>query len=73
MTIANCNGNSHPRPAVVQSPHLDNENMINSNVINANSTLTYRIGRTDIFACQNCKQRGDIWYMQQHTCDRNKN
>ena len=63
-TIANGNGNSHPGPAVISPVHLDNENIIDNKITNANSTLTYRIGRTDIFACQNCKQRGDKWYMQ---------
>ena len=70
MTIVNGNGNSHLGPAVTSSSHLDNENMIENKIKDANSTLTYRIGKTDIFACPNCKQRGDKWYMHQHICGR---
>jgi hypothetical protein len=28
----------------------------------------YRIGNTDNWACKNCKQRDDIWFMQKHPC-----
>ena len=28
----------------------------------------YRIGHTDNWACHNCKQRGDTWFMQKHLC-----
>jgi hypothetical protein len=28
----------------------------------------YRLGHTDTFACKNCKQRGDRWFMQIHNC-----
>jgi hypothetical protein len=28
----------------------------------------YRIGNTDSWACKNCKQRDDKWYMQKHLC-----
>jgi hypothetical protein len=28
----------------------------------------YRLGHSDTFACHNCKQRGDKWYMRQHLC-----
>src|SRR5215207_5465939 len=26
----------------------------------------YRLGHSDIWACKNCKQTGDKWYMQKH-------
>ena len=28
----------------------------------------YRLGHSDIWACNNCKQRGDKWFMQKHLC-----
>lgn len=28
----------------------------------------YRLYNTDVFVCHNCKNRGDIWYMQKHVC-----
>jgi hypothetical protein len=28
----------------------------------------YRRGHTDNWACHNCKQKGDRWFMQQHEC-----
>ena len=34
---------------------------------------TYRIGRSDIFACHDCKWKGDKWLMQKHPCTNNKN
>ena len=31
-----------------------------------------RLGRSDIFGCHNCKQRGDRWYMETHDCSGKK-
>lgn len=28
----------------------------------------YRIGRTDTFGCENCNNKGDRWFMQEHVC-----
>jgi hypothetical protein len=28
----------------------------------------HRLGGTDMFACQNCKMRGDKWFMEGHEC-----
>jgi hypothetical protein len=28
----------------------------------------YRIGETDRFGCNNCKLKGDKWFMQEHSC-----
>jgi hypothetical protein len=28
----------------------------------------YRLGKSDTFACQNCKKQGDRWFMGQHEC-----
>jgi hypothetical protein len=33
----------------------------------------YRLGSSDIFACHNCRKRGDKWFMQQHECKENTN
>jgi hypothetical protein len=31
----------------------------------------YRLGQSDTFACHNCKQKGDKWFMGQHECSGN--
>jgi hypothetical protein len=36
------------------------------------STTIYRLGQSDTFACQNCKMRGDKWFMGQHECNGKK-
>ena len=36
------------------------------------SKTIHRIGNTDSWACKNCKQRDDIWYMKQHNCSMSK-
>ena len=28
----------------------------------------YRLGHSDTWCCNNCRQKGDKWYMQQHLC-----
>jgi hypothetical protein len=28
----------------------------------------YRLGHSDTWACEDCKQKGDKWFMQQHLC-----
>jgi hypothetical protein len=33
----------------------------------------YRLGRTDIWGCKNCKFKDDIWFMKMHTCINTKN
>jgi hypothetical protein len=32
----------------------------------------FRLGRSDTFACHNCKNKGDKWFMQRHNCSRKK-
>ncbi len=32
------------------------------------SNSIYRLGHSDTFACHNCKQKGDKWFMQKHMC-----
>jgi hypothetical protein len=35
------------------------------------SNSIYRLGRTDTWACKNCRQKGDIHFMKQHYCKGN--
>jgi hypothetical protein len=32
------------------------------------SNSIYRLGHSDTFACYNCRQTGDKWFMQKHLC-----
>jgi hypothetical protein len=32
------------------------------------SPFIYKIGHSDTWACKNCNQRGDKWFMQKHPC-----
>jgi hypothetical protein len=32
------------------------------------SKSIYRLGHSDSWACKNCRQKGDKWYMRQHLC-----
>jgi hypothetical protein len=32
----------------------------------------FRLGRSDTFACHNCKNKGDKWFMQTHDCSGKK-
>jgi hypothetical protein len=33
-----------------------------------NSPMIFRLGRSDTWACENCKQKGDVHYMREHLC-----
>jgi hypothetical protein len=57
---------------VNSSQSLGNQNLTYPKTINTNSASIYRIGRTDNFACQDCRKRGDKWYMLQHICSRKR-
>jgi hypothetical protein len=37
-------------------------------ILHSSSPPIYRLGRSDTFACENCKLKGDIHYMKQHNC-----
>lgn len=38
-------------------------------IIHTSSPLPiHRLGRSDTFACKDCKLKGDIWFMKQHLC-----
>jgi hypothetical protein len=32
------------------------------------SKSIFRLGHSDMWACKNCRQRGDKWFMQKHLC-----
>jgi len=32
----------------------------------------FAMGNSDRWSCENCKDRGDKWYMLRHTCKHNK-
>ena len=34
------------------------------------SSLPIRLGHSDTWDCKSCKQKGDKWFMQQHSCNR---
>lgn len=36
---------------------------------NISSVNIYRLGHSDMFACHNCRQNGDKWFMNQHNCN----
>lgn len=41
--------------------------------IDGNNLLgIYRLGHSDTFACQNCKIKGDKWFMKEHECNGKK-
>ena len=59
------------------------ENQIQSNItdvsnttsnrqddLKQNSPMIFRLGRSDTWACENCKQKGDVHYMREHLCRR---
>lgn len=36
-----------------------------------NKVDIYRIGNTDTFACNDCRLKGDKWFMREHDCNNN--
>jgi hypothetical protein len=32
------------------------------------SRSIFRLGQSDVWACENCKQKGDVHYMREHLC-----
>jgi hypothetical protein len=48
----------------------------NTTIANTAATATttiYRLGHSDIWACKNCKQKGDKWFMKIHECSGSRN
>ena len=44
----------------------------NNGSLEVSKQTIYRLGHTDMFACHNCKNKGDKWFMQMHLCHRMK-
>ena len=63
---------SHLDPKIVPTSQSKSSSQIGEDSSNNNkqqsmeTSTIYRLGHSDIFACNNCKQRGDKWYMRQH-------
>jgi hypothetical protein len=63
-----------PNPS--QEPSAPSEPSASSSITTSTGTndadtiskSTYRLGHSDIFACNNCRLRGDKWFMQGHPC-----
>jgi len=55
-----------PTPVETQQGTKANESGSSSSPVESNSI--YRLGHSDIFACYNCRQRGDKWFMRKHLC-----
>jgi hypothetical protein len=56
-----------PSQPLQPSPQVDSA----ANTGDVSKTI-YHIENTDTWACKNCKQRDDIWYMKQHNCSMSK-
>ncbi|MDQ6668641.1 MAG: hypothetical protein M3Y53_10520, partial [Thermoproteota archaeon] len=65
---------SHASQTLVESGDASDEhNDHTSQASQSKSCNTiYRLGRSDIFACQYCRLRGDKWEIQQHLCKGSK-
>jgi len=68
---------SHPATPSTITPEPSQSSQTLSQVDSAANTedvtkAIYRIGNTDTWACKNCKQKDDIWYMKQHNCSMSK-
>jgi hypothetical protein len=69
-----------PQISIPKNPeiHAQNGSSINSigsiDILQENNTeiaipgSIYRLGHSDTWACNNCRQRGDKWFMQKHDC-----
>jgi hypothetical protein len=55
----------HSEPSANLDRNIDGGHEVSKSTI-------FRLGRSDIFGCHNCKQRGDMSYMETHYCSRKK-
>jgi hypothetical protein len=51
------------------SANLDRSN---NGVREVSKSTIFRLGHSDTFACHNCKNKDDKWFMQQHNCNEKK-
>jgi energy-coupling factor transporter ATP-binding protein EcfA2 len=56
----NRNNSVSPKPSLPSEP--------SAIITTPQQSTIYRIGHTDNWACHNCKQRGDKWFMQNDSC-----
>jgi hypothetical protein len=54
--------------------NLDRSNNNNDGLTErgVSKSIIYRLGHSDIFACNNCRKTGDKWYMETHDCSGKK-
>jgi hypothetical protein len=62
------NGGILPTQQKGKANETENDSLSSSSSVESNSI--YRIGHSDTFACNNCRQKGDKWFMQKHLCTR---
>ena len=51
----------------INSNNANDKNQTTAIIVDVNKTI-YRLGHSDTFACHNCKNKGDKWFMLQHNC-----
>jgi hypothetical protein len=70
--IGDIGGTGGILPTLVERQQTETEDRNESNSslpsISEESNSIYRLGHSDTFACHNCKQKGDRWFMQKHLC-----
>jgi hypothetical protein len=55
------------KPSEPSGPSADLDRSNNGGLEVSKSTI-FRLGQSDTFGCNDCKQRGDKWYMETHDC-----
>jgi hypothetical protein len=58
--------------AYLTKPSEPSEPSADTGSLEVSKQTIYRLGHTDLFACHNCKNKGDKWFMQKHLCNRMK-
>lgn len=58
--------------AYLTKPSEHSDPSAHNDSLKVSKSTIYRLGRSDIFACHDCKQRGDTWYMETHDCSGKK-
>jgi hypothetical protein len=57
-----------PNNAAFPSNNIVNDKNQTAAIIVDVSKTIYRLGHSDMFACHNCKNKGDKWFMRVHDC-----
>ena len=59
-----------PYPSQVSHPSQSTDTSTTTKIMNAKNSSIYRTSEhSDTFACQNCRLRGDRFYMEVHKCN----